>query len=185
MPLCSRPPHSHRDRRPRDAVKSARGHHLVMQQLPRAVRLGPFPPISTGENQSRTRVTEDTCSQQCPFLRLDVCRSRARSRSGTLTQTTSSHFEGNIASPRDASLELSPSHLERGNRRRPPSRHVRRRRPASAVSRTVPRPAPEMRDCLSFATPRLVVAPLPHQRGSQSNTLSRWTCVCCAGNVGR
>ena len=30
-----------------------RGDNLVMQQLPR--RLGPFPPISTGENQSRTR----------------------------------------------------------------------------------------------------------------------------------
>ena len=32
-----------------------RGNNLVMQQLPR--RLGPFPPISTGENQSRTRYT--------------------------------------------------------------------------------------------------------------------------------
>ena len=30
-----------------------RGDNLVMQQLP--PRLGPFPPISTGENQSRTR----------------------------------------------------------------------------------------------------------------------------------
>ena len=30
-----------------------RGDNLVMQQLPR--RLGPFPPIYTGENQSRTR----------------------------------------------------------------------------------------------------------------------------------
>ena len=30
-----------------------RGDTLVMQQLPR--RPGPFPPISTGENQSRTR----------------------------------------------------------------------------------------------------------------------------------
>jgi hypothetical protein len=29
-----------------------RGDNLVMQQLPR--RLGSFPPISTGENQSRT-----------------------------------------------------------------------------------------------------------------------------------
>ena len=48
----SRPPHSHRDRR-RDAVANLRGDTLVMQQLPR--RPGPFPPISTGENQSRTR----------------------------------------------------------------------------------------------------------------------------------
>ena len=47
----SRPPHSHRDRRC-DAT-NLRGDNLVMQQLPR--RLGPFPPISTGENQSRTR----------------------------------------------------------------------------------------------------------------------------------
>ena len=30
-----------------------RGDNLVMQQLP--PRLGPFPPIYTGENQSRTR----------------------------------------------------------------------------------------------------------------------------------